>query len=496
MAFSSKYRGGIAALLAIVLSSILIWFGNGLNPLWPLLWFAPLPVLWFALRSSWWGAAIVAAVSTLLGGLNMWHYLGAFSPFAWAIAFGVGALVFAGAVLLFRALLLRGAVWSAMLAFPATWVSYEYARNFITPHGTAGSFAYTQLNFLPFLQLASITGPWGMTFLLMLFPAALAIGLHFRRSEPKKALRIVSAAVGAIVLVLIFGTVRLALPPPPNNSVKVGLIASDLSNNVDVAAAGVQSERLFRDYAAEAEKLAARGAQVIVLPEKLGVIVDPDTKIADGIFQSLAERTKSTVVVGVVHIAKPLQYNEARVYMPGAAVRSYDKRHMLPPFELKFKPGTTLVLMLGTYGSRGVAICKDLDFESPAREYGQAGVGLLLAPAWDFNIDRAWHGHIAIMRGVEDGFGIARAAKNGYLTVANNRGRILAEVRSDSAPFATLVADVPAVHDATLYLVLGDWFAWVAIALFAFALIQLYRLRHYSGVARYTETGHAVPAIS
>jgi apolipoprotein N-acyltransferase len=27
-----------------------------------------------------------------------------------------------------------------------------------------------------------------------------------------------------------------------------------------------------------------------------------------------------------------------------------------------------------------------------------------------------WHGHIAIMRGVEDGFSIVRAAKNGFLT--------------------------------------------------------------------------------
>ncbi len=496
MTSSSKYRGVAVAILAIASSSILIWFGDGLNPWWPLLWFAPFPVLWFSLRSSWRPAAVVAALSLLIGGLNMWQYVSAFSPFAWVIAFGVAALVFAADVTLFRALVRRGALWSALLAFPATWVSYEYARNFATPHGTAGSFAYSQLNFLPFLQLASITGPWGMSFLLMLFPAALAIGLHLRRSKPKEALRIAGATLGVIALVLIFGAVRLALPPPPNRTVKVGLIASDLPGNVDVADAGAKSERLFRDYAAQAEKLAARGAQIIVLPEKLGVIVDPDTKIADDIFQSLADRRKSTIVVGVVHVAQlPLQYNEARVYAPGAAVRTYHKRHMLPPFESKFKPGTALVLMPGAYGTRGVAICKDLDFASPARQYGEAGVGLLLVPAWDFNMDRWWHGHIAIMRGVEDGFGIVRAAKNGYLTVSDNRGRILAEVRSDSAPFATLVTDVPVVHDTTLYLILGDWFAWLAIALFVFALIQLYRFRHYSRM-RETEASQVFPAVT
>lgn len=478
MALPNKY----CAPLAIALSAILIWFGDGLNPWWPLLWFAPLPILWFALRSSWWATALVAAASWLIGGLSYWHYLRVLGapPAAWVAAVSIIALVFAADVLLFRVLVLRRALWTALLAFPAVWVSFEYLRNLTTPNGTAGSFAYSQLNFLPFLQLASITGPWGMSFLLMLFPAALVIALYLRRSELKEAFRIWGATLGVIALVLIFGAVRLALPPPANRAVKVGLVASDLPGNVDVADDGAKSERLFRDYVAEAERLAARGAQVIVLPEKLGVIVDPHTKVADDIFQPLADKTKSTIVVGVVHVAHPLQYNEARVYVPGALVRSYHKRHMLPPFESKFKPGAALVLMPGAHGARGVAICKDLDFASPARQYGEAGVGLLLAPAWDFNLDRWWHGHIAVMRGVEDGFGIARAAKNGYLTVSDNRGRILAEARSDSAPFATLIAEVPAVHDATLYLALGDWFAWVVLAIVAFALMQLYRLRGYT----------------
>jgi len=98
-------------------------------------------------------------------------------------------------------------------------------------------------------------------------------------------------------------------------------------------------------------------------------------------------------------------------------------------------------------------------------------------PAWDFDLDRAWHGHMAVMRGVESGFGIVRAAKQGYLTVSDDRGRILAESRSDSAPFSTLVADVPVMHDTTLYLVLGDWFAWLALATLVFTLVQFYRLR-------------------
>ena len=79
------------------------------------------------------------------------------------------------------------------------------------------------------------------------------------------------------------------------------------------------------------------------------------------------------------------------------------------------------------------------------------------------------------MRGVEDGFSIARAARQGYLTISDSRGRVVAETRSDSAPFATLLAEVPAAHVTTLYLRLGDWFAWLAIAIFTLACLQLFR---------------------
>jgi apolipoprotein N-acyltransferase len=84
---------------------------------------------------------------------------------------------------------------------------------------------------------------------------------------------------------------------------------------------------------------------------------------------------------------------------------------------------------------------------------------------------------MAIMRGVEGGFSITRAAKNGYLTVSDSRGRVIAETRSDSAPFATLLAKVPAAHEDTIYLILGDWFAWLVMVVLGFTLAPLIR-RH------------------
>jgi len=462
---------------AAVAAAIFLWFGTGLQPLWPLTWLAPLPVLLFANRASWLGAAVVAGAAWSLGNLNTWHYLHGVVALPLPVLLSMiasAALVFVMAVLLYRTLLRRGHFWMAVMAVPATGVSFEYLSSSLSVHGTYGNLAYSQLAFLPFLQLASITGPWGMTFLLLMFPAALAAGLHLRFVAPKQALRIVGASLGITLLVVLLGAVRLGLPAP-GQPVKVGLIASDPPTSPDVADEGMAATKLFQTYADQAAKLAADGAQVIVLPEKLAVAVDPDTRDMDRMFQSLADTTHARIVVGLIHVSPPLKYNAARVYTPSAPVSTYNKHHMLPPFESNLEPGTALTLLPEPSGTWGVAICKDMDFTQLGREYGQAGAGLMLVPAWDFNLDRISHGHMAVMRGVESGFSIARAAKGGYLTVSDNRGRILAETTSDSAPFATLLANVPATHDSTVYMLLGDWFAWLTLGVLAFALVQVVR---------------------
>ena len=463
----------IEGALAFAATAALLYFGNGLNPIWPLMWIAPLPVLWFALRSSWPGAALVAGLAWFIGPLNLWHYLHILGlPFTvWLGGFGSAALLFALAVLLYRSLVLRGAPWTALLALPAAWVTFEYLRNLSWPHGTAGCLGYSQLRFLPFLQTASLTGPWGMDFVLLLFPAGIAIALHLRGTAPRQSGRILVATLGTVAMLLIFGAIRLAIPQP-GPKVRVGLVAADKYT----PPAGPATLQLTQRYAAQAQYLASRGAQAIVLPEKLGTITDSTLAATDQVLQQVATQTGSTIVAGFDSETPAAAYNQARVYRPHAAVATYDKEHMLPPFELRFTPGTSLLLLHNASDIRGVAICKDMDFTQLSRKYGRARAGLMLVPAWDFNIDRVYHGHMAIMRGVADGFSVARAAKFGLLTVSDDRGRVLAERRSDSAPFATLIAQVPAGHNWTLFQLLGDWFAWLAIALLFWAVFRQIQL--------------------
>jgi len=82
MASAPDLRRTVAAALAVALTAVLTWFGTGLHPWWPLLWFAPLPVLVFAAGASWWRAAIAAAVGWLAGMFGLWHDLHAALPLA------------------------------------------------------------------------------------------------------------------------------------------------------------------------------------------------------------------------------------------------------------------------------------------------------------------------------------------------------------------------------------------------------------------------------
>ena len=472
MASANNSHHAIEGLLAFVATTVLVYYGNGLNPIWPLMWIAPLPVLWFALRSSMRAAALVSGLAWLAGCLNFWRYFHVLGlPFpVWLGGFGLAAIVFAIVVLLFRALVLRGALWTALISLPAGWVAFEYLRNLIWPHGTAGCLAYSQLYFLPFLQVASLAGPWGMSFFLLFVPAGLAIALHLPHKAPSQSRRILIAALGTLAVLLIFGAIRLAVPQP-GPQVHVGLIAA----NGRTTHPGPDTQNLLQAYAQRARALAAQGAQAIVLPEKVVTIASSNRSAADAVLQQVSNQTGVIIVAGVDRETPTVAYNQARLYRPGVPVAAYNKEHMLPPFESRFTPGTSLLQLQIDRHSGGVAICKDMDFTQLSRRYGRDRVGLMLVPGWDFNIDRAWHGHIAIMRGVEEGFSVVRSAKDGYLTVSDNRGRILAQRRSNAAPFSTLLAQVPVGHTETMFQLLGDWFAWLAIALSGWALFSLKR---------------------
>lgn len=472
MAFGNR-TGVAGGFLAVCCTAGMLLIGDGMEPLWPVMWVAFIPILLFVVAThSWRLAGGAAACSVLVGSLTMLRYLhfvlGA-PVVAWLVPFSVESVVFAAGAVLYRGLLRRGFVASAVVGFPAFWSSWEYLESLIPPHGTAGSLAYTQQGCLPILQLAAITGPWGITFLLLLFPSAAVAAIYVRSLGARDAGRVGVPVVLLIAAVASFGAMRLA-GSKAEQKIRVGLLDTD---SVTFAQQRSSMQALIGRYAEGAEKLAREGAKVVVMPEKIGLLRESDTEQADRVLQGVADRTGATLVIGVVRPAGPDSFNEARIYRRDRAVVTYDKQHMLPPFESNLKPGTSLTLLETGSAPIGVAICKDMDFIRPALEYGRAGIGLLLDPAWDFNIDRTWHGHIAIMRGVEGGYAIAHAAKDGFLTVTDDRGRILAETRTDGRDPASLVVDVPLEHEETFFDKHGVWFPYLTVVLLLGAVARL-----------------------
>jgi apolipoprotein N-acyltransferase len=468
---------------AVVATSAMLFWGTGLHPLWWLTWFAPLPILLISPRLRRGHIFLAAALAWFLGSLNMWAYLltALEMPVVLVLLLSViPACLFGLPVLLFRRFILRGDLWKAALSFPVFWVTLEYLNNVTSPHGTFSNLGYTQMDFLPVLQVTSVVGIWGITFCLFLLAATVAAVLSQAGSASQKK-RLATAAGVFLAVVIGYGSWRVISTPAPEHTVKVGLMATGVDTTFphdDTTAL-----KLLQDYSDKTASVAAQGVEVIVLPEKIALISDQATSQADTLYSAAAARAKAQIVVGVDRGTRTRRFNEARLYSPGGTVAAiYDKHHMVPRFEDADQPGTTITVFDQPSGVWGMQICKDMDFPSLSRQYGARGVGLLLVPAWDFTLDGWLHDRMAVMRGVESGFTIVRAAKQGLLTVSDDRGRILAQQDAATVRFASLVATAPVRHDNTLYTRWGDWFAWLnGAGLLVLLLSQAQRRRQPAG---------------
>jgi apolipoprotein N-acyltransferase len=466
----SRPSGNLLIALCLSLSALLFFLGTGLSPLWPLTWLAPIPVLWIAPRVSAGEAFFVAVAAYALGGLNEWSYSRTVIP-TWLVALILlfVACVFGLAVLFFRSRILRGKLWQGALIVPAFWVAVAYIVAITSVHGTFGDISYSQMDFLPILQIASVTGIWGISFCIFLFAATIAALLSVGSVPAKAPLAIVVSAFLACVLG--FGAWRLATTPKDSPTVKVALIASDEAGNLHPGTFG-QEREVYGRYAEQMKVLAAQGVQVFVLPEHSGPVTNASQSEFDGLLGQMAKQTGAYVTVGIDRSIPTATWNQERLYSPdGSFVASYNKHHLLPHWENE-TPGTERTVVSQPSGKWGMEICKDMDFPRLSRQYSQDGVGLLLVPAWDF-VDDGWlHGRMAVLRGVESGFSIARSAKLGLLTATDDRGRILADRSTLTVPFATVIATVPVRHDATIYSRFGDWFAWSDIVLLAVLMVM------------------------
>ena len=324
------------------------------------------------------------------------------------------------------------------------------------------SIAYTQASNPELVQVAALTGVAGITFVLCLLPASLAWQEGSRRGW------------GALVFVAVlgYGVVRMTTGNY-GKPVKVGMVALDegVYKNGIYPKNDSDEFGILRQYEQEMGKLGEEGVKLVVLPEKAVPMTESAADRLRSEMTDMADRYGMRIVIGYTAIDPKPMRNMAALIDPGDGVmKAYEKVHL---FEGEAIEGFGQGSAPGVFGNEGVAICKDYDFESYMREYGKRGVAMMYDPAWDFVRDGWWHSRVAIVGAVANGYSLVRNAREGRMTISDDRGRVQYEASSESRKLTSMVGWVKPSTGRTLYSRWGDWFGWLIVVASVASLIYL-----------------------
>jgi apolipoprotein N-acyltransferase len=445
------------AISAAMLSGVLLYLSQGLNDMWLLAWFAPIPLLWLAYSNvPLWQLALAAMSAWLAGQFYAFQCYGSVSPLLILSGLLPLTVLFPLAVVFARFVQRRASAPITLLAFPLCWTALEYLYGLVAPNGSYGSLAYSQMSAPVLIQSASWLGMYSVTFLICLF--ANAVSTAFYRSLRAPVLLALALAVCALNVAA--GMLRLSQPQAAPVKVSAfvdesAMLAAYRSDTLD-SALSVSSV-----YASAIREAAARGATFAVTAEG-GIVSRQEWRAAIlAPLLNVAEQNQVQIIAGVYERVPPADL--AFALQPGSAPRSYAKRHLVPFLETQFTPGRSS----GWLGNgRAMEICKDMDYPRTINGDAKYGIRLMGVPAGDFGKDAWLHARMAIMRGVENGFAIVRAADEGLLTASDAEGRLIAQKTAAGAGMTVLIAALPLGPGTTLYTRIGDLFAWSAVLLF------------------------------
>jgi apolipoprotein N-acyltransferase len=376
---------------------------------------------------------------------------------------------------------------ASVLVLPAAWVVCEFLRTGSLANGFPWAFlGYSAHRNGPLLELASLGGVYGLSFLMVL-TASLAV----RRQTTAAVLIVVAAHV------LGFGLRLSAEEQSWARPLHAGVVQASIPQDQkwDPALA-----RDAFDAHLSASRLTAEAGPVdlIVWPEASA----PVFLEAQGQYRSevvaLAEETGAELLVGGMGL-DPLPggrdfayFNSIFVVSPeDGFVERYDKSILVPFGEyvpwrslLGFLSGLATGLASGDVtpgpGARvipvaGVAVaplvCYEVLYPAAVRDAARAGARLLVNVTND-----AWYGRssaphqflaMAAMRSAEHGLPMLRAANTGVSAVVDAGGWVLRESEIFE-PIALRVGVPGARPGPTLYTQLGDWIVWVGFGILIF----------------------------
>jgi apolipoprotein N-acyltransferase len=443
--------------------------------------------------------------------------LAAFFSFGWMRAFGGDHAVGQVVVLLFLipalATLFSGKVFIAELLsrknekfrffiFPAVWVLFDFLQSVGYLAFPWTYLGYTQYSFLPLIQISSITGVFGVTFLILCVNTAFSIIVFSKvnRLSLKRSSIVVPAVISSVLLIssVIFGMIRLSLPEnKTGKTMKVAIVQSCISPWEDW-------EKNKFNYLADLTRIS--DAALLHRPDFLiwseSATLEPMSfRIKHNIPSAFDEKVRDYArnhavplysgEIGIVKTGRGIyqpQNNAILFNADGNIYDSYSKIHLAPfgewfPYENIMPWVTELTLSMGgsifipgnstpVFSVNGLTfgnlICYESMFFRLNREYARKGVDFLLNITND-GWSSSYSGHYqhfaaSPFRAIETGRTYIRAGNTGLTTVIDPKGRYKAELPILSKGF--IIADInTGVNVATVYSRIGDMFVYLIILL-------------------------------
>jgi apolipoprotein N-acyltransferase len=510
-----------------VLSGLLLYLGVPAADAWPLMWIALVPQLYVAVtaergRSAFLHGWLTGTIANTLGFIWMDGLLERFGHMSALEALPIMLLLtsYQGlefAVLswaVFRIQRRTGGRYPLAVVAPLIMVTLELAMPQIFPYYLAFSMAWVPV----FIQIADLTGPMGLTALIVSWNGALLDGwLGRRQGRGRRAWRPLAIASACVVANLLYGAVRLhqadvARAAAPK--VKTGLVQANVGilEKWDPAAFA----RLLDTHQQQSAELVRAGAQLVVWPESSYPYALPRS-IARELPEDSRARVRRGFDVPLLFGAltrvegRPLRpadrypYNTALMMdQAGTITGKYDKVFLMLfgeyipfydsipwftkifPEASNFSRGSVPASFPLHAGGRdyklGPLICYEDILPSFTRRVAQ------LHPNAFVNITNdAWFGrtaepyqHLAlsVFRSVEHRLEMVRAVNTGVSAHIDAAGRVLA--RTDSvdpaetpdAPPSTLLVDLAMLEGGGLYRHVGDLFGFGCLLVLAGLLVR------------------------
>ena len=178
---------------------------------------------------------------------------------------------------------------SRTLVFPAAVTAVDLIGMRTSPFGAAGSIAYSQHADLPLVQLVSVTGIWGLTFLMSWL--APVLNEIWERTLGPDVRMATGLFVAALIGALIFGGARLAFVGAAPETVRVAALApdrtlSDAAYSAPPLRPGTPAERaavreahfvpVLDELVERSRREAQAGAEIIAWSEAAALVLAED----------------------------------------------------------------------------------------------------------------------------------------------------------------------------------------------------------------------------